>query len=382
MNRPYDAKSDVWALGCLMYELAMLSPPFIANDMAGLAVKVKTAAAPRVSKHYSEDLQNLVASMLCASFCAGAGAAASRSEEIAGMSSPFPHDHSAPPPQLKTAKDPKSRPNIKDVLAMPCVAARMHTLPPDEETPWAGEDMRMQLISTIKVPAGFGMGFGARPGAAGGLVLPAPNFPTAAQIAGGGAAAAVRPASSPSKLGAGAPTAAQVGAADGGAKIILSGGGAIAPAAPPPALAALPPPAPIARRPLSAAGGNFAAPAVGLGAVKPIAAAAPPAFAPAAPVARAPAAPISAAYAPRAVAAVPASQGFVGRAQAHAAAAAAAAALMPRAYIAPAPAAYRGAAPAAPRLAAPAPSRPIAAAHIYAGARAMAPARPIVGRLF
>jgi NIMA (never in mitosis gene a)-related kinase len=65
MNRPYDARSDVWALGCLVYELAMLSPPFLANDMAGLAAKVKTTTAPRISKHYSEDLQNLVASMLC-----------------------------------------------------------------------------------------------------------------------------------------------------------------------------------------------------------------------------------------------------------------------------------------------------------------------------
>jgi NIMA (never in mitosis gene a)-related kinase len=65
MNKPYDARSDVWALGCLVYELAMLSPPFLANDMNGLALKVKTAPAPRISKHYSEDLANLVASMLC-----------------------------------------------------------------------------------------------------------------------------------------------------------------------------------------------------------------------------------------------------------------------------------------------------------------------------
>jgi len=65
MNKPYDNRSDVWALGCLIYELAMLSPPFLANDMNGLALKVKTAPAPRISKHYSEDLANLVASMLC-----------------------------------------------------------------------------------------------------------------------------------------------------------------------------------------------------------------------------------------------------------------------------------------------------------------------------
>jgi NIMA (never in mitosis gene a)-related kinase len=65
-NKPYDAKSDVWALGCLVYELAMLAPPFLAADMNGLALKVKSAPAARISKHYSDDLANLVAAMLCA----------------------------------------------------------------------------------------------------------------------------------------------------------------------------------------------------------------------------------------------------------------------------------------------------------------------------
>ena len=65
-NRPYDHRSDMWALGCLLYELAMLAPPFLANDMNGLSHKVKTAPAPRVSKHYSDDLANLVAALLSA----------------------------------------------------------------------------------------------------------------------------------------------------------------------------------------------------------------------------------------------------------------------------------------------------------------------------
>ena len=32
-NRPYDAKSDVWALGCVLYELTTLRRAFEGNSM-------------------------------------------------------------------------------------------------------------------------------------------------------------------------------------------------------------------------------------------------------------------------------------------------------------------------------------------------------------
>ena len=63
-KRPYDAKCDVWALGCIIHELCTLNPPFLANDMNGLASKVKTARTPRISKRYSDDLANLISRML------------------------------------------------------------------------------------------------------------------------------------------------------------------------------------------------------------------------------------------------------------------------------------------------------------------------------
>ena len=39
-DRPYDIKSDVWSLGCVLYEMITLKPPFHAQDMAGLYKKV------------------------------------------------------------------------------------------------------------------------------------------------------------------------------------------------------------------------------------------------------------------------------------------------------------------------------------------------------
>jgi NIMA (never in mitosis gene a)-related kinase len=63
-DQPYDSKSDVWGLGCVIYEMATLKPPFRAQDMNGLYKKVCKGAYPAMPKKYTRDLQNIVQKML------------------------------------------------------------------------------------------------------------------------------------------------------------------------------------------------------------------------------------------------------------------------------------------------------------------------------
>lgn len=63
-NNRYDYKSDIWALGCVLYELVTLRHPFDANSMAALGQKVMSGRYSPISTQYSKALRDLVALML------------------------------------------------------------------------------------------------------------------------------------------------------------------------------------------------------------------------------------------------------------------------------------------------------------------------------
>ena len=63
-DEPYDFKSDIWSLGCVLYEMIALKPPFTANDMEGLFKKINKGNFPRIPKDYSEDLWKMLRRMI------------------------------------------------------------------------------------------------------------------------------------------------------------------------------------------------------------------------------------------------------------------------------------------------------------------------------
>ncbi|CAM9332534.1 unnamed protein product [Chrysoparadoxa australica] len=63
-EKPYNHKSDVWALGCVLYELATLKHAFDANSLNGLAGKIIKGRYPSLDNRYSKNLRSLVKDML------------------------------------------------------------------------------------------------------------------------------------------------------------------------------------------------------------------------------------------------------------------------------------------------------------------------------
>lgn len=102
---PYDTKSDMWSLGCVIYEAASLKPPFRAEDMEGLYRKVIKGEFPPIPRTFSSDLHSIIASLL--------------------------------------QVNPSSRPSCSQVLSIPSVIR--HTTIPAEESEFS-------LLQTIIFP--------------------------------------------------------------------------------------------------------------------------------------------------------------------------------------------------------------------------------------
>ena len=79
-NQPYNHKSDIWALGCCVYEMATLKHAFSAKNINALMYKILQGKVPPLPSQFSEDLSNLV--------------------------------------QLMMARDARQRPSVHDILRM------------------------------------------------------------------------------------------------------------------------------------------------------------------------------------------------------------------------------------------------------------------------
>ncbi|RKP29480.1 kinase-like protein [Metschnikowia bicuspidata] len=63
-DNPYLPVCDIWSLGCVLYELCNLHPPFQATTHLQLQKKIKQGHIPEVSPHYSQQIRSIISSSI------------------------------------------------------------------------------------------------------------------------------------------------------------------------------------------------------------------------------------------------------------------------------------------------------------------------------
>jgi NIMA (never in mitosis gene a)-related kinase len=63
-EKPYNQKSDIWSLGCILYEMVTLNHAFDADNMKSLVMKILKADYSPIPSIYSDNLKLLISEML------------------------------------------------------------------------------------------------------------------------------------------------------------------------------------------------------------------------------------------------------------------------------------------------------------------------------
>ena len=64
LDKPYNYKSDIWSLGCILYELCQLKPPFRGTSLKNLCSNIQKGEYEPIMNFYSDELRTIIGMML------------------------------------------------------------------------------------------------------------------------------------------------------------------------------------------------------------------------------------------------------------------------------------------------------------------------------
>ena len=59
-NEKYNAKSDIWSIGCVLYELATYQRPFVGDNVYEIFDSIVKEETPSIQNMYSRELNNIL----------------------------------------------------------------------------------------------------------------------------------------------------------------------------------------------------------------------------------------------------------------------------------------------------------------------------------
>lgn len=113
-NKIYDSSCDIWSLGCMIYELCALRPPFLGNDLPGLKRSILSGRYPPIAGKYGQELHHVIDQML--------------------------------------KVNPRQRPSAAEFMKSKEIRSRLHLDSEGSVLPTNREDNGQNLLKTIAVP--------------------------------------------------------------------------------------------------------------------------------------------------------------------------------------------------------------------------------------
>lgn len=152
-NRPYDSSSDIWSLGCMMYELCSLRPPFTGNSFPELKRNVVAGKYPALPKKYTDSLSRVIAMMLRLNTRERPTASALlRCPEIAAKlfldeaaCAAIPRSVFNAPSMMETIKVPQNLQRLQGALPKPCYP----DVRPNSPEAWVVAEQRNKAILIV-----------------------------------------------------------------------------------------------------------------------------------------------------------------------------------------------------------------------------------------